>query len=154
MVSGDRSTKLRAHGSLTLWIYLWSVVRDRPHFSSDPSYSTDIILRELLQTYRSIIYDTRIFVSLGIRYISYRSTGLQLVPIVFELCQPITQKLGDENVTRYLFFFFSHTFTFQLLDKPWSQVSSFLHPPGSCLQFLLRIGFSNPTARRFFIECC
>ena len=26
------------------------------------------------------------------------------------------------------------TFTFQLLDKPWSQVS-FLLPPGSCLQF-------------------
>ena len=38
--------------------------------------------------------------------------------------------------------FFSHTFTFQVLDKPWSQVSSLL-PPGSCLQFLSRIGFSN-----------
>ena len=25
--------------------------------------------------------------------------------------------------------------------------------PGSCLQFLSRVGFSNPTARRFFIEC-
>ena len=50
-------------------------------------------------------------------------------------------------------FFFLHTSTFQLLDKPWSQVSSRL-PPGSCLQFLSRIGFSNPTARRFFIECC
>ena len=50
-------------------------------------------------------------------------------------------------------FIFSHTSTFQLLDKPWSQVSSLL-PPGSCLQFLSRIGFSNPTARRFFIECC
>ena len=48
---------------------------------------------------------------------------------------------------------FSHTSTFQLLDnKPWSQVSSLL-PPGSCLQFLSRIGFSNPTARRFSIEC-
>ena len=50
-------------------------------------------------------------------------------------------------------FFVSHTFTFQLLEKPWLQVSSLL-PPGSCLQFLSRIGFSNPTARRFFIECC
>ena len=49
----------------------------------------------------------------------------------------------------FFFFFFSHTFTFQLLDKPWSQVSSLL-PPGSCLQFLSRIRFSNPTARRFF----
>ena len=39
--------------------------------------------------------------------------------------------------------------TFQLLDKrPWSQVSSLL-PPGSCLQFLSRIGFSDPSARRF-----
>ena len=50
-------------------------------------------------------------------------------------------------------FFISRTCTFQLLDRPWSQVSSLL-PPGSCLQFLSRVGFSNPTARRFFIECC
>ena len=35
----------------------------------------------------------------------------------------------------------------QLLDKLWSQVSSLL-PPGTCLQFLSRIGFSIPTARR------
>ena len=35
-----------------------------------------------------------------------------------------------------------------LLDKPWSQVSSLL-PPGTCLQFLSRIGFSIPAARRF-----
>ena len=34
------------------------------------------------------------------------------------------------------FFFFFHTFTFQLLDKPWSQVPS-LFPPGSCLQFFI-----------------
>ena len=51
------------------------------------------------------------------------------------------------------FFFIPYTFTFQLLDKPWSQVSSLL-PPGSCLHFSSRIGCSNPTARRFFIECC
>ena len=51
-----------------------------------------------------------------------------------------------------IIFFFSHTCTFQLLDKPRSQVSSLL-PPGSCLQFLSRMGFSNPTARRCFIEC-
>ena len=50
-------------------------------------------------------------------------------------------------------FFHSHTFTLQLLGMPWSQVSSLL-PPGSCLQLLSRIGFSNPTARRFFIQCC
>ena len=34
-----------------------------------------------------------------------------------------------------------------LMDKLWSQVSSL--PPGTCLQFLSRIGFSIPTARRF-----
>ena len=33
-----------------------------------------------------------------------------------------------------------------LLDKPWSQVSSL--PPGTCLQPLSRIRFSLPTARR------
>ena len=33
------------------------------------------------------------------------------------------------------------------MDKPWSQVSSLL-PPGMCLQFLSRIGFSIPTSRR------
>ena len=56
-------------------------------------------------------------------------------------------------VTLHAIFFFLDTFTFQLLDKPWSQVSS-LVPPGSCLQFLSRIGFSTPTDRRIFIECC
>ena len=45
------------------------------------------------------------------------------------------------------FFFFRLAFTFQLLDKLWSQVSSLLSP-GTCLQFLSRIGFSIPTARR------
>ena len=34
-----------------------------------------------------------------------------------------------------------------LLDKPWSHLSSLL-PPGTCLPFLSRIGFSIPTARR------
>ena len=38
----------------------------------------------------------------------------------------------------FLSSFFSLTFTFQLLDKPWSHVSSLLSP-GSCLQFLSRI---------------
>ena len=44
------------------------------------------------------------------------------------------------------FFFLAHTFTFKLLDKPWSQVSPLL-PPGSCLQFVSLIGFNIPTAR-------
>ena len=59
------------------------------------------------------------------------------------------QRDSVDNKASLFFFSFSHTFTFQLLDKPWSQVSSLL-PPGSCLRFLSRIGFSNPTARRFF----
>ena len=67
-------------------------------------------------------------------------------------------KKANRRVHAYIFFFFllfffPHTLTFQLLDKPWQQVSSLL-PPGSCLQFLSRTGFSNPTARRFLIECC
>ena len=49
-------------------------------------------------------------------------------------------------------FFFLHASPFQLLNKPWSQVSSLL-PPGPCLRFLSRIGFNSPTARRSFIEC-
>ena len=49
----------------------------------------------------------------------------------------------------YILFLF-HTFLLSSFwTKPWSQVSSLL-PPGSCFQFLSRIGFSNPTARQFF----
>ena len=36
----------------------------------------------------------------------------------------------------------------ELLDKPWSQVSSRI-TPGMCLQFLSRIGFSNPLLVHF-----
>ena len=69
-------------------------------------------------------------------------------------CQP------QYNFFFFLFFFlFNHHFHFpahlvvgftlsDVLDKPWSRVSSLL-PPGTCLQFLSRIGFSIPTARRF-----
>ena len=39
-------------------------------------------------------------------------------------------------------------FSFQLLDKLWSQVSSLL-PPGTCLPFLSRIGFTIPTVCQF-----
>ena len=59
----------------------------------------------------------------------------------------------------FFVFVFDHHFYFpaqlvggftlsDLLDKPWPQVSSLL-PPGTCLQFLSRTGFSIPTARRF-----
>ena len=40
-----------------------------------------------------------------------------------------------------------------LLDKLWSQVSS-LPPPGTCIQFLSRIGFSIHHCSSIFIECC
>ena len=43
----------------------------------------------------------------------------------------------------FLFFFLTLTSTFQLLDKPWSQVSSLL-PPGSCLQFYCAQGSAIP----------
>ena len=52
------------------------------------------------------------------------------------------------------FFFFSLTSTFQLLGQAVITRVSSLLLPGSCLPFLSRIRFSNPTARRFFIECC
>ena len=59
----------------------------------------------------------------------------------------------------FFFFFFQHHFYFpallvggftlnELLDKSWSQVSTF-SPPGTCLYFLSRIGLSIATARRF-----
>ena len=66
----------------------------------------------------------------------------------------IALRKGVAHTNLSIFFLFWHSSTFQLLDKPWSQVSSLL-PPGSCLQFFLsHIRFSNPTARRFFIEWC
>ena len=52
------------------------------------------------------------------------------------------------------FFFFFLTL---LLSSFWTsrghRCRPFL-PPGSYLQFLSRIGFSSPAARRFFIERC
>ena len=49
---------------------------------------------------------------------------------------------GRSHLENMSIFFFSCTSTFQLLDKPWSQMSSLL-PPGSCLPFLSRIGFTQ-----------
>ena len=50
-----------------------------------------------------------------------------------------------------VFVFFSHTFTFQLLDRPWSQVLSLL-PPGSCLQFSSSV--ANSRSRAFGKSIC
>ena len=75
-----------------------------------------------------------------------RSTSTRLITFIITITVTIVQ------VLLLILFYFSHTSTLQPLDKPWSQVSS-LVPPGSCLQFLSRIGSAIPllTARRFFI---
>ena len=73
------------------------------------------------------------------------------VPVSLLLVSP-RGSLATSRLNAFFFLFTPHTFTFQFLDKPWSQVSS-LFPLGSCLKCLSRIGFSNPIARRFFIEC-
>ena len=61
------------------------------------------------------------------------------------------------SVFRACFFFFSFLFRTLLLSSFWTSRSHrcrpFFSPPGPCLQLLSRIGFSTPTARRFFIEC-
>ena len=47
------------------------------------------------------------------------------------------------------FFFFLHTSTLHLLDKPWSQVSSLLSPD-SCLQLFSRIGVQQSHCSSIF----
>ena len=66
----------------------------------------------------------------------------------FDVLKPIPY-FETENGCVRCFCYSPHISTFQLLDKPWSQMSSFL-PPRSCLQFLSRIGLSNPTALSVF----
>ena len=56
--------------------------------------------------------------------------------------------------SRMTIYFFSFIFS---LSSFWTSRSHRCRPsspPGSCLQILSRIGFSNPTPGRFFIECC
>ena len=71
---------------------------------------------------------------------------------------PVGSALPWKKHVIYLFIyllFFWRAFTFQLLVKSRGHgCRPFLPPSDSCLQFLSRIGFSNPTARRFFVECC
>ena len=50
-------------------------------------------------------------------------------------------------------FFFLHTHLFSSFWTSRGHRCRPFPPPGSCLQFVSRIGFSNPTACRFFIEC-
>ena len=78
----------------------------------------------------------------------------QVSTIPTAVCTNVNETISTVIVYKYTTVcVFFHTSTFQLLDRPWSQVSSLLSP-GACLQLLSRIGFSNPTANRFFIECC
>ena len=47
-----------------------------------------------------------------------------------------TESFGPKSTPPFFFSsFFLHTFTFQLLDKPWSQVSSLLPPPVLAFNF-------------------
>ena len=56
---------------------------------------------------------------------------------------------GVVCVSAFLFLFFRLTFTFQLLDKLWSQVPSLLSPVRAFSFYRAYVGFSIPTARRF-----
>ena len=65
--------------------------------------------------------------------------------------------LGEKNALHFsfLFFFFLHTFAFQLLEnKPWSQVSSLLPPRFLPSIFIAHRVQQSRIARRFCIECC
>ena len=80
------------------------------------------------------------------------------VPLLITIRIYLVQKCFTISLADFFLFYFYHFhspaqlvggFTLSdLLDKPWSQVSS-LSPPRTCLQFLSRLGFSIPTACRF-----
>ena len=66
---------------------------------------------------------------------------------------PLTKCPKSEPPTVFLFIFLF--FSTHLLSSFWTSRGHRCRPffpPGSCLQFLSRIGFSNATARRFFIR--
>ena len=62
------------------------------------------------------------------------------------------QSVVFSSLTIYSFIYFSR---FYFPDSGQAVVTGVVPspPPGSCLRFLSRIGFSDPTGRRFFIEC-
>ena len=64
-----------------------------------------------------------------------------------------TRKARTDETRRGSIFFFTHTY-FPASGQSRGHKCHPFFPPGSCLHFLSRIGFSNPTTRRFFIECC
>ena len=70
---------------------------------------------------------------------------------VLRSCRPAAVRPPSSSSLQ-LFFFFLHFYFPASGQAVVTGVVPF--SPGSCHQFLSRIGFSNPTARRFFIECC
>ena len=92
---------------------------------------------------------------MGVGQCLHRRKGsyFSLMRLLLAACCPsivVVSVLSATMIALRDIYIYIHTSTFELLDKPWSQVSSL--PPGSCLQFLSRIGFSTPTVRRFFFE--
>ena len=76
--------------------------------------------------------------------------------IFFERRHQITTAVGFACYCCSAGYFFFSLLTL-LLSSFWTSRGHRCRPfspPGFCLQFLSRIGFSNPTARRFFIEGC
>ena len=94
------------------------------------------------------IKSLRIYTSICIH-----SGGFELTKLTYtRLEDNLIRHRGDRQPFLFLFFLFT-----LLLFSFWTTSRGHrCRPlsPGSCLQFLSRIGSSNPTARRFFIECC
>ena len=91
------------------------------------------------------------------RYVTRRQKNGQFLPtsnrnFKHSAVYPGYDRSKQAEYTWHPFLVVTHIY-FPPLDKRWSRVSSLL-PPGSSRNFLSRTGFSNPTARRFFDECC
>ena len=111
------------------------------------------------------LYDTLYLIQCVWRCVSNASNhfpyGLVYTSVLYEidttycLSSVVGHEASERGLNTRLHFIVSslHTSTFQLLDMPWSQVSSF-SPHGSCLHFFSPTGFRTPTARRLFIEYC
>ena len=139
-----------SHGFTLKYVYLKkmkkiaSAVRDRPKRFSIKTQLCK--LRVMLRSCVLCIYICH----------RYKVTNGSTICVMFRFCffaTVLKSSLMEKHLHIRIFFLFNTHLLSSFLDKPWSQVSSLLSP-GSCLQFLSRIGFSNPTARRFFIECC
>ena len=89
--------------------------------------------------------------------VSYPKSGERFV-LFEQLVYCFEQPTQYATSAYYKYTFFVSFFHTHLLSSFWTSRGHRCRPfppPGSCLQFLSRItGFSNPTARRFFIERC